>query len=265
MLADVDCDGNLVCYATGKQGVTLADDDRRHEPGRAGRRRHDAADERHLLHERRAPATRPATPARSSRRRTAARPGSPQTSGTTTALNAISCFQANACVAVGAVASGAAVVRFTTDGTNWNAGREHRHAGAERRRVPARRRVSRRRRGRHGHLAPPTAASTWTPKPTGTTNALNAVTCPSASACYAVGAAGTILKFPNVASGPYAADEQHDAARSTASRASNALDLLRRRRRRHRRRDGRRRHDVGAAGQPDQRPDDGASTRRTSR
>ena len=65
MLADVDCQGNLVCYATGKQGVTLLTTDRRHELDAAGRRRDDAADERHLLHERRARATRPATPGRS--------------------------------------------------------------------------------------------------------------------------------------------------------------------------------------------------------
>ena len=41
MLADVDCDGNLVCYATGKQGITLLTT----TGGTSwtpGRRRHDA-------------------------------------------------------------------------------------------------------------------------------------------------------------------------------------------------------------------------------
>ena len=52
MLATSPATGNLVCYATGKQGVTLAHDDRRHDLDDAGRRRHDAADERHLLPER---------------------------------------------------------------------------------------------------------------------------------------------------------------------------------------------------------------------
>ena len=42
MLADVDCHDGNSCYATGKQGVTLADHDRRHALDAAGRRRHDA-------------------------------------------------------------------------------------------------------------------------------------------------------------------------------------------------------------------------------
>ena len=153
---------------------------------RGRRRRHDPED-----HERR--------PDLAHRRRAGRRPR----------LNAISCFQANGCAAVGAVASGAAVVRITNDGTNWNAGREHRHAGAERGLVPARRRRASPS-ARPARPSPHLGRVDVEPGPTGTTNALNAVTCPSSNACYAVGAGGTILKFPNVAERPHAADERHD-------------------------------------------------------
>ena len=44
MLADVACDGgNLVCYATGKQGITLLTTTGGTQLDAAGRRRHDAA------------------------------------------------------------------------------------------------------------------------------------------------------------------------------------------------------------------------------
>ena len=210
MLADVACDGNLVCYATGKQGVTLltttggtswtqqagggttqqmngisctSDEhllrgrQRRHDP-QDDERRPDlvAADERHD--------DRTSTASRASRR--------------------------TACVAVGAVASGAAVVRFTTDGTTWNAGTEHRHAGAERRRVPVRRRVSRRRRGRHGHR-PADGGATWTPDAERHDERAERGDLPVADACYAVGAGGTILQVPERSTAARgAADEQHD-------------------------------------------------------
>ena len=224
---------------TGKQGVTLADDDRRHELDAAGRRRHDAADERHLLPERRARATRPATAGTILK----------TTNGGQTWLAAderhdeqperrLAAASATACVAVGAVASGAAPSATRPTARPGTAARRHRHAGAERRRVPARRRrVSRSARPARSS-ASTDGGATWTPQTSGTTNALNAVACPSADACYAVGAAGTVAAVRSRRSTAARRGRRRRATRRSALSGIacvNALVLLRRRRDRHRR------------------------------
>src|SRR5262249_12503477 len=122
------------------------------------------------------------------------------TSGTTTNLSAISCFGTNACVTVGAVASGAAVVRSTLDGTAWNAATGTGTQALNGVSCVAGACLAV---GAAGTAIYSTSlGGTWTVSPTGTTNALNAVTCLPSTACYAVGAGGTILKFPSVASPP---------------------------------------------------------------
>jgi photosystem II stability/assembly factor-like uncharacterized protein len=200
-LADVACDGNLVCYATGKQGITLLTT----TGGTSWTIQAGGGSQANQLNGISCTSTNACFAAGNAGQVLKTTNGGqswlPQTSGTTSNLNAVSCFQANGCVAVGAVASGAAVVRFTNDGTNWNAGSNTGTqalngiscvSGGACLAV-----------GAAGTAISTTAGGgTWDPVPTGTTSALNSVACPSSVACYAVGAAGTILKFPNVGSGP---------------------------------------------------------------
>jgi photosystem II stability/assembly factor-like uncharacterized protein len=106
------------------------------------------------------------------------------TSGTTQNLNAISCGSATNCVAVGA--GSPATVRYTTDGSTWSGGTgtgTNVLNGAACTSPTACLAV-----GNAGAiLASSDGGATWTTKPSGTTGALNAITCPS-GACVAVGA-----------------------------------------------------------------------------
>ena len=122
MLADVACDGgNLVCYATGKQGITLLTT----TGGTSWTQQAGGGSQANQLNGISCTSTSTCYAAGAAgtilKTTNGGQTWLPATSGTTTALNAISCFQANGCTAVGAVASGAAVVRTTGDGTNWNA------------------------------------------------------------------------------------------------------------------------------------------------
>ena len=200
MLADVDCQGNLVCYATGKQGVTLLT-----TTGGTSWTQQAGGGTTQQMNGIACTSTSTCYAAGNAgtilKTSNGGQAWLPQTSGTTTNLNGISCFQANGCAAVGAVASGAAVVRFTNDGTNWNTGL---NTGAQALNgvscLPGGACLAV---GAAGTaISSTTGGSSWDPTPTGTSNALNAVTCASSVACYAVGAGGTILKFPNVSSGP---------------------------------------------------------------
>jgi photosystem II stability/assembly factor-like uncharacterized protein len=205
MLADVACDGgNLVCYATGKQGITLLTTD----GGATWTQKAGGGSQANQLNGISCTSTSTCYAAGAAGQMLKTTNGGQTwtipTSGTTAALNAISCFQANSCVAVGAVASGAATVRFTNNGTNWNTGL---NTGTQALNgvscVPNQ--AACLAVGAAGSAITTTAGGgSWDPTPTGTTNALNAVSCPASTACYAVGAGGTILKFPNVSSGPTA-------------------------------------------------------------
>jgi photosystem II stability/assembly factor-like uncharacterized protein len=121
----------------------------------------------------------------------------PQTSGTTTNLNAISCTSATSCVAVGAVASGLAQIRYTTDGIAWNAGTGTTSAALTG--VACTSSTSCAAVGAGGTiLASADGGATWAAKTSGVTAALTAITCVG-STCYAVGngsssSPATILK-----------------------------------------------------------------------
>ena len=106
--------------------------------------------------------------------------------------------------------------------------------------------------------------ATWSPQTSGTTTALNAVACPSATTCYAAGAvtAGSAVLVKTVNGGTnWAAQPSSSPQALTGVACLDELVLLRRRCDRHRRRHERR-HDVDAAGQPAERPDDGVEHRR---
>src|SRR5436853_4065299 len=47
------------------------------------------------------------------------------------------------------------------------------------------------------HITPVFAAGNWTSQTSGTTQALNGVSCPTSSTCFAVGANGTIVATTN--------------------------------------------------------------------
>jgi photosystem II stability/assembly factor-like uncharacterized protein len=199
-LADVACPGgNLVCYATGKQGITLLTT----TGGTSWTQQAGGGSQANQMNGISCTDTSTCYAAGNAgtilKTSNGGQTWSLQTSGTTANLNGVSCFQANGCVAVGAAVSSVATVRFTADGTSWNTGSSTGTqslngvscvAGGACLAVGA----------AGTALGSTTGGSTWSANPSGTTNALNAVNCPSSSACYAAGNSGTIVKFPNVGS-----------------------------------------------------------------
>ena len=186
MLADVACQGNLVCYATGKQGVTLLTTTggttwTQQAGGGTTQQMNGIScpSAEHVLRGR-------ATPARSSTTRTAARPGSPQTSGTTTQPQRRLVHLGDGLHRGRRGRGGAA-----PSAHDRRLDLERRHDAAPRTRSTASRARRRRRAARSARPARSSAradgGATWSPQTSGTTTALNAVACPSV-VCYATGA-----------------------------------------------------------------------------
>jgi photosystem II stability/assembly factor-like uncharacterized protein len=203
-LADVVCPGgNLVCYATGKQGITILTT----TGGTSWTQQAGGGSQANQLNGISCTSTSTCYAAGNAGQLLKTTNGGGMwtipTSGTTANLNAISCFQANGCAAVGAVASSVATVRYTNDGTNWNTGS---NTGTQALNgVSCLSGGSCLAVGAAGtQLTGTGGGGSWSPISPSTTQALNAVACPSSSACYAVGGAGTILKYPNTSSSPTA-------------------------------------------------------------
>jgi photosystem II stability/assembly factor-like uncharacterized protein len=192
-LADVVCPGgNLVCYATGKQGVTLLTT----TGGTSWTQQAGGGSQANQLNGISCTSTSSCYAAGNAGQLLKTTNGGQTwtipTSGTTSALNGISCTSSSACVAVGA----AGTARVTTDGSTWNAGGTGTTNALNGVSCPA-----------AGTCAAVGAAgtaltsadggATWSPGTSGTTNALNAVACPVTGTCFAAGAAGTLLASSN--------------------------------------------------------------------
>ena len=180
-----------------------------------------------------------------------------QTSGTTNALNG-DLVLLGARRASRSAPSGTA--RVTTDGTTWNAGTHRHDAGAERRR-PARRP---RRASRSARPARPSrrhdGGSTWAAADERHDDrAERGRPARRPPATRPARHAGTVLRL-EVDQRLRPGRRRRAARRSSLSGIAcvNASACFADGAHRHRRRDDERRLDLGAAGQPDQRPDDGA-------
>ena len=199
MLADVDCRREPRLLRDRQAGHHAADDDRRHRLDGAGRRRHDAADERHLVPEHRhllRGRQRRHDPQDDERRPDLVAADERDDAD----LNGISCFQATtACVAVGAVAGGAADRPLHDRRHDWNAGTGTGTQALNGVACTARpRRVSRSARPARSS-APPTAARRGAEADRHDERA-ERDRLPSSSACYAVGRRpARCLKFDRTA------------------------------------------------------------------
>jgi photosystem II stability/assembly factor-like uncharacterized protein len=195
-LASVVCPGgNLVCYATGKQGITILTT----TGGTSWTIQAGGGSQANQLNGISCPN---ASTCYATGNGAASAPGTilktsnggqswlPQVSGTANNVNlaSVACTSTTACVAVGA--SGNA--RVTTDGSTWNTGTTGTTNALSGVSCPsAGNCVSV---GASGTaLTSANGGSTWAAQTSGTTNALNAVNCVGTT-CYAAGASGTLLK-----------------------------------------------------------------------
>ncbi|MGZ4308156.1 MAG: OmpL47-type beta-barrel domain-containing protein [Gaiellaceae bacterium] len=189
-LADVTCDGgSLVCYATGKQGITLLTT----TGGSSWTIQAGGGSQANQLNGISCPSTGTCYTAGAAGTLLKTTNGGQswlaQTSGTTSALNGIACVSGNSCTAVGA----AGTARATSDGSTWNAGTSGTTNALNW--VSCASASSCVAVGASGTArASADVGATWSAGTTGTTVSLNAVSCPAAGACYAAGATGTILK-----------------------------------------------------------------------
>ena len=243
-------------------------DHRHHERRRpldaAGRRRHDAADERRSPARARARCYAPATPARSWRPRTAARPGCRRRAGRP-ATSTASPASRRARLRRPSARRGTA--RFTTDGSTWNAGTTGTTQRAERRRRALGDSLRRGRRAPGRSSPPPTAARPGRRRTSGDDGRPERGRLPVGGAATrrAPASGGAVMLKSTDGGSTWAAQTSGTAHGAERHRLRQRLDLLRRRRGRHHLVDQRRRRDLAAAGQPAQRPDDGAQRNEPSR